>query len=145
MPDHVYAFTIGAMAKAAQVSTPTIRYYESIGLLPRPRRSEARQRVYARADLDRLVFVRRCRDLGFDIETVRGLLGLSVRSDRDCSEARGIVAQKLSGLRQQLAEMLALETQLSGFLALCDDRCCGGVARDCTIFEGIANDPVGCA
>ena len=62
MSDHVFAFAIGDMAKATGVSTPTIRFYESIGLLPEPVRSQARQRVYSAADVDRLTFVRRCRD-----------------------------------------------------------------------------------
>lgn len=144
MSDHVFAFTIGAMAKAAKVSTPTIRFYESIGLLPRPIRTSAQQRVYAAADLDRLIFVRRCRDFGFGIETVRSLLGLSVRGDAECSPAREIVAIHLTVLRKQLAEMKALETQLAGFVTRCDESCAGGAARDCVIFADLGCAPANC-
>lgn len=144
MSDHVFALTIGAIAKAAGVSTPTIRYYEGIGLLPRPVRSAAHQRLYTSADLDRLIFVRRCRDFGFGIETVRSLLGMSVRDDKDCSSTREIVAAHLSGLRQQLEEMKVLETQLAGFVARCDESCAGGAARDCAIFSDLGCQPKGC-
>ena len=97
MSDHVFAFAIGDMAKATGVSTPTIRFYESIGLLPEPVRSQARQRVYSAADVDRLTFVRRCRDFGFGIDEVRVLLAASVRSDMDCASARDMVAALCSG------------------------------------------------
>jgi DNA-binding transcriptional MerR regulator len=76
--------TIGKLAKAAGVSTPTIRYYEEIGLLPPADRSESGQRVYGAEDLERLTFIRRCRDFGFGIEQVRLLAGLSISADRDC-------------------------------------------------------------
>ena len=144
MSDHVFAFAIGDMAKATGVSTPTIRFYESIGLLPEPVRSQARQRVYSAADVDRLTFVRRCRDFGFGIEEVRVLLAASVRSDMDCASARDMVAAHLAGLRQRLAEMKLLETQLAGFVRLCDDSCAGGAARDCAIFADLSAASAGC-
>ena len=72
---HVRVFTIGALGKAAGVSAPTIRYYEQIGLLPRPRRTAGGQRNYDETDLSRLTFIKQCRDFGFGIDQVRVLLG----------------------------------------------------------------------
>lgn len=145
MAHHVFALTIGAMAKAAGVSTPTIRFYESIGLLPQPIRSAARQRVYSAADLDRLIFVRRCRDFGSGIEAVRSLLGMSVSAEPDCASPREVVAAHLTDLRQRLAEMQALEVQLAGFVTRCDEGCApGGPARDCAIFADLGGAQSGC-
>jgi hypothetical protein len=57
---HVRVFTIGALAKATGVSTPTIRYYEEIGLLPRANRTTSGQRRYDQDDLGRLTFIKQC-------------------------------------------------------------------------------------
>ena len=58
---------IGALARVAQTSVPTVRYYEQIGLLPPAARQGGSQRVYAEADVRRLTFIRRCREFGFPI------------------------------------------------------------------------------
>jgi len=86
---HVAVLTIGQLAKAAGVTTPTIRYYEEIGLLPKAGRSAAGQRIFAKSELKRLTFIRRCRDFGFSIDQVRVLAGLSIRADHDCTRAKG--------------------------------------------------------
>lgn len=133
--------TIGQLAQVADVSTPTIRYYEEIGLLPEAVRSTSGQRRYVRADVDRLVFIRRCRDFGFSIDQVRALAGLSISPDRDCDEARDIAATHLEQVQAKLAEMRGLEKSLKGFVAQCDLTCSGGPARDCAVFKDMAIQP----
>ncbi|RZJ09911.1 MAG: MerR family transcriptional regulator, partial [Rubrivivax sp.] len=64
------ALSIGTVAKQAGCSVPTIRYYEDIGLLPPAARTAAGQRSYGKADLQRLGFIRRCRELGFPVDQV---------------------------------------------------------------------------
>ncbi len=88
MDVHARMFTIGALAKAAGVTTPTVRYYEDIGLLPKADRTSGGQRNYSQDDVGRLTFIRQCRDFGFGIDQVRVLLELSISSDRDCAETR---------------------------------------------------------
>ena len=68
--------TIGALSKATGVKVTTIRYYESIGLLPEPARSGSGQRVYDASGFERLEFIRHARDLGFSVETIRDLIAL---------------------------------------------------------------------
>ena len=68
---------IGDLARAAGTRVVTIRYYEKVGLLPVPDRTEGNYRTYGAPALDRLRFIRRCRDLGFSLEQVRGLLALA--------------------------------------------------------------------
>ena len=130
--------TIGKLAKAAGVSTPTIRYYEEIGLLPEADRSDSGQRIYGSDDLDRLTFIRRCRDFGFGIEQVRLLAGLSISADRDCREVGDIARVHLGEVQARLAELKALEHSLQRFVAQCDSVCCGGPGRDCVVFKDLA-------
>lgn len=132
---HVRVLTIGQLAKAAGVTTPTIRYYEEIGLLPKAGRSAAGQRIYAESELERLTFIRRCRDFGFSIDQVRVLAGLSISADQDCSQVRDMAHAHLSEVRAKLDELKALETSLEAFAQRCDTACAGGPGRDCVVFE----------
>lgn len=130
--------SIGLVARRAGATVPTVRYYEDIGLLPPAARTEAGQRSYNEAAIRRLVFIRRCRDLGFSIEQVRELIGLVDEPDRPCAEVRGIAAAHLAQVRQKLEELKALESTLSTFVCSCDTACSGGPAVDCTILEDLA-------
>src|SRR6266568_4363824 len=84
MKVHVRVLTIGALARETGVSTPTIRYYEEIGLLPQAGRGANGQRIYDDAGLQRLTFIKRCRDFGFSIDQVRVLASLSISTDAAC-------------------------------------------------------------
>ncbi|WP_439599956.1 MerR family transcriptional regulator [Devosia sp.] len=141
---HVSVLTIGRLAKAAGVTTPTIRYYEEIGLLPPAGRSAAGQRLYEDTDLERLIFIRRCRDFGFSIDQVRELAGLSISADQDCSKVRDIAHSHLDEVRSRLAELKALETSLEAFADQCDNACAGGAGRDCIVFESLRAEGTCC-
>lgn len=140
---HVRVLTIGALAKAAGVTTPTIRYYEEIGLLPAAGRTAAGQRVYDGSDVERLTFIRRCRDFGFSIEQVRALVGLSISTDKDCAPVRDIAQGHLEQVRTKLEELKALEHSLEAFVVQCDTVCAGGAGRDCVIFKDLATPTTG--
>lgn len=130
--------SIGVVARRTSATVPMIRYYEDVGLLPPPRRTEAGQRSYDEATVRRLVFIRRCRDFGFSIEQVRELVGLVDQPDRPCAEVRDIAAGHLEQVRQKLDELKALEASLNAFVCSCDTACAGGAAVDCTILEDLA-------
>ena len=132
------AFSIGVLAQRTGCSVPTIRYYESIGLLPAGPRTEAGRRVYNEAAVRRLGFIRRCRDFGFVIEQVRELVGLMDEPERPCVDVRDVAARHLSQLRSKLAELQALERAMTAFVGSCDSACAGGAAVDCTILEDLA-------
>jgi MerR family transcriptional regulator, copper efflux regulator len=134
---HVRVLSIGTLAKAAGVTTPTIRYYEDIGLLPKPERNASGQRIYDEGDVERLTFIRRCRDFGFSIDQVRLLASLSISPDRDCAEVRDIASEHLTDVRAKLAELKALEQSLAGFVDRCDIACSGGPGRECLVFKDI--------
>jgi DNA-binding transcriptional MerR regulator len=68
------ALTRGRLAKATGTKIETIRFYEKVGLLAAPERTSSNYRAYRQADVERLSFIRRARDLGFSLDQVRSLL-----------------------------------------------------------------------
>ena len=134
----VLPLSIGAAAKRTGCSVPTIRYYEEVGLLRPAARTEGNQRHYDDGAIQRLTFIRRCRDFGFTIEQIRSLAGLVDQPSRDCVEVRDIAQVHLTEVRNKLADLQALEASLSTFVTGCDSACAGGPALDCTILEDLA-------
>lgn len=130
--------TIGKVASRTGCSAPTIRYYESIGLLPAPRRGDGHQRIYSDADCKRLQFIRRSRDFGFPIDQVRQLLVLLDGRQDSCDPARNIAAHQLANVRQKLDELQALERSLKSLVDDCSDICAGGPAEACVIVQELA-------
>jgi DNA-binding transcriptional MerR regulator len=122
---------IGELAERTGTNTPTIRYYESIGLLPRAGRQDGGQRRYAEDDVSRLTFIRRCRDFGFSVEQVRELAGLVEDPARCCTDARDIAQAHLDDVRRKLAELRALEREIADFVRRCDVACAGGPGPEC--------------
>src|SRR3546814_14027019 len=92
----------------------TIRYYEKIGLLPAPARSDGGHRLYGHGHLMRLGFVRRARELGFTLDEIRALLRLAEDRDRPCAEAREVAAAHLTDIRTKIADLQAMESVLAG-------------------------------
>jgi DNA-binding transcriptional MerR regulator len=131
--------TIGALSSETHCTVPTIRYYEQIGLLPRPARASNGHRYYREDDLKRLTFIKRCRDFGFPIEQVRDLAGLFEDGDRACVEVRDLAQVHLEQVRAKLEEMRQLEASLEAFVGSCDAACNGGPTRDCVIIEDMAS------
>ncbi len=129
---------IGNLAQATQTTTPTIRYYEEIGLLPLPPRQAGSQRVYGDDDVRRLTFIRRCRDFGFPIDKVRLLVSLVQDGDRSCRVARDVAYDHLSEIRQKLAELRELERSVAAFVESCDRTCLGGTGAECVMLEELA-------
>lgn len=125
---------IGDLAEQTDTSAPTIRYYEQIGLLRTASRQSGNQRVYGRADVERLTFIRRCREFDFSIEQVRTLVRLLDNRSSSCLDARELAATHLDAVRTKMRELRALERSLVGLVADCDAKCAGGPGPDCVIL-----------
>ena len=123
--------TIGKLGQAAGVKVPTIRYYEQIGLLHEPDRSGGNQRLYPRAALDRLSFIRHARELGFPLEAIRDLLSLSDSPDQSCAAADAIATRQLQSVRARISRLRALDTELERMV----DQCACGTISDCRVIE----------
>jgi len=127
--------TIGRLAKASNVKVTTIRYYESIGLIDPPDRSEGGQRIYDEKAIERMRFIRHARDLGFPLEAIRELIALSRNEDRSCAEVDAIARRHAADVKQRIKRLKALERELNRMIKECSvDR-----ISDCRIMEVLSN------
>lgn len=127
--------SIGALARRAATKVPTIRYYETIGLMPAPFRSEGNQRLYDPRQAGRLMFIRHARELGFPIEAIRTLLALADTPDRPCDEADRLAGAQLAQVRSRIRRLRALEAELKRMT----ESCRHGFSPDCRVIEILGN------
>ena len=122
---------IGPVAARTGVNVETIRYYERIGLLPKPARSEGGWRVYTKADEQRLSFIRRSRELGFSIEDVEALIALGAGDNSNCAEVFELSCRHLVDIRRKIADLRRMERVLKTMAASCAE----GTLPHCPIIE----------
>ncbi|MEQ9607550.1 MAG: helix-turn-helix domain-containing protein [Kiloniellaceae bacterium] len=127
--------TIGDLAKSTGTKVVTIRYYERIGLLPAPARTAGNYRAYEPAHLERLRFIRRCRDLGFTLDQICELLRLSSQDGKSCAEVDRIAAAHLVETEEKIADLTRLAARLRRIISRCEH---GGVIADCRIIEALS-------
>lgn len=128
---------IGELARATGTKTETIRYYERIGLLPKPSRTAANYRSYGTAELARLSFIRRARALGFSIEQVSALLDLADRRDRSCDAVDALAKGHLETIEAKIADLAALRRELADLIGQCRQ----GTIAECRILDALAPSP----
>lgn len=126
---------IGQLSKTTGTNVETIRYYERIGLLPEPARTDGGYRSYDAAHRSRLKFIRHSRDLGFTIQEIRSLLDLSDHPTRDCKEADEIASRHLAQVERKIAQLQVLQQELSRIVG----QCRGGLAADCRVIDALAD------
>ncbi len=124
------SLSIGDLGRRTRCKVQTIRWYEEVGLLPSPARTEGGHRVYGRAHLARLDFIRHAREFGFTLDAIRALLALSDHPERPCEEVHALASGQLAAVEDKL---------LRAELARMTDACRGGVAGDCRILETLAD------
>jgi DNA-binding transcriptional MerR regulator len=128
-------FTIGKLAKSSQVKVPTIRYYESEGLISAVTRTAGNQRLYSNTELNRLNFIRHGRDLGFTLDDIRDLVSLQQEPDEPCADAHRIVNEQLNSVRSRIERLKSLETELARIADLHDPGAC----KNCKVIESLAD------
>ena len=130
--------TIGELSRRTGCCIETIRYYERIGLLPKPRREKGgRFRRYDSDDIARLTFIRRARQLGFTLDDVRGLLRLAASEGQDARlEARSLAAAHVADIRAKIADLQEMERVLTE--AMCE--CEAGRETRCPLIEVLSSD-----
>jgi DNA-binding transcriptional MerR regulator len=123
--------TIGALGRNTGTKVQTIRYYEQIGLMPEPGRSEGGQRRYDPTDEDRLAFIRHARQLGFPLEAIRELLGLADTPGHSCSHVDSIASKQLREVEARIARLELLRIELRRMVT----ECAGGEVSSCRVLE----------
>ncbi|WP_323014107.1 Cu(I)-responsive transcriptional regulator [Devosia sp.] len=125
---------IGQAASASGVSAKMIRYYESIGLIRPPDRTESNYRVYGEDEVHVLRFVKRARTLGFSVEETATLLGLWQDKSRASAEVKAVASNHIAALETKISELEGMVNTLRHLV-----HCCGGDSRpDCPILDDLA-------
>lgn len=129
-------YKIGQLAKLADVTPDTIRYYEKQQMMDHEIRTEGGFRLFSENDLQRLRFIRYGRQLGFSLEAIRELLSIRVDPDHHtCEESKNIVQTRLLEVEGMIAELQHMQRSLQRL----NDTCCGTVhsSRYCSILEAL--------
>ncbi|WP_055049142.1 MerR family transcriptional regulator [Devosia sp. A16] len=126
---------IGELSRRTGVKVPTIRFYEQIGLLPSPPRTEGNQRRYGKAEVERLNFIRHSRELGFEVEDIRELLEMAASPQASCHQADSIARNHLTEIDRRIASLTALRGELNRMV----EECGHGRICDCRIIEVLAD------
>ena len=127
---------IGQAAAASGVSSKMIRYYESIGLIPKTVRTESGYRVYSDQDVHTLRFIRRSRDLGFSVEQIADLVSLWQDRERASKDVKAIALEHVSVLERKIRELQEMASTLKHLAK----NCHGDARPHCPIIEELASD-----
>jgi DNA-binding transcriptional MerR regulator len=126
---------IGRLAAETGVKVPTIRYYESVDLLPAPLRTGSNRRTYKEQDVRRLSFIRHARELGFEVDAIRELLALADQPQRPCAQADAIARAHFADIESKIARLELLRAEVSRMLTECSQR----EIRECRVIEVLAS------
>ena len=124
---------IGQVSAATGCQIETIRYYERIGLLKAPARTEAGYRHYTDADVDRLRFVARGRALGFSLEEIASLLRLAQDEGLSCDDVDRLARAHLADVQQRVGELLRIQEELQRTI----EGCRGTQRSQCSILQAL--------
>jgi DNA-binding transcriptional MerR regulator len=103
---------IGELAQEVGVDPPTIRYYESIGVLPEPERTPSGYRAYTPEDVERVRFVTLARSLGLGLEDIRQILALRDRGEAPCRFVRNVLDRQVDAVEERIRQLRELSTEL---------------------------------
>ncbi len=128
-------YAIGELAAETGVKVPTIRYYEGVGLIEAPPRTEGNQRRYSDAALERLRFIAHARAMGFPMEELKAMLRIAGHKDAPCADLDELVRGRLAEVDDRINRLTALRGELSAML---ESRHHGTVA-ECRVVEVLSD------
>lgn len=124
---------IGEAAGASGCHIETIRYYERVGLLPAPGRTEGGYRYYTEGQVQRLRFITRGRELGFSLDEIRSLLALADDESLSCGDVDRLARRHLEEIRARVRELNRMVRELERTITGCQ----GGRRAQCTILDAL--------
>lgn len=125
--------TIGALSRHTGVNIETIRYYEKSGIMPDPPRSAGGYRLYGQKHQKRLGFIRRCRQLGFSMSDIKGLLDLVDGREFTCGEVHALTVKHADQVRDKINDLKRLEKTLRTIAS----ECTGEQVPECPIVDAL--------
>ena len=123
--------TISELAKNAGVNIETIRYYERLGLISEPPRTESGYRIFSPEVIQRIKFIKRSQDLGFSLSEINKLLTLTESEGFSCWEVRQFASQKLEEIELKIRDLQNIKSVLQDLSSKCSE----GSINGCPIIE----------
>jgi MerR family transcriptional regulator, copper efflux regulator len=136
---------IGDVAARSGISAPTIRYYESIGLLAAAPRSAKGYRHYGDSTLEELSFIKKAQALGFSLDEIGEILKLSRTGQAPCSRVLDLARRHLAAIDERIRQLGAFRDTLAGEVAKWDgikEPTCGGLCQMIAASERPSGGPV---
>ncbi|WCK52982.1 Hg(II)-responsive transcriptional regulator [Aneurinibacillus sp. Ricciae_BoGa-3] len=127
-------FRIGQLAKKSRVNKETIRYYERIGIIPEPARTDSGYRMYSEQAVDRLHFIKGTQELGFTLNEIDKLLGVLENDEAKCSDMKDFAIQKLEHIHRKIQDLKRVEKMLISLKQTCSKN---KDIYECPIIEAL--------
>jgi MerR family mercuric resistance operon transcriptional regulator len=131
----------GDVARLTGINIETLRYYERIGLVESPARTNGGHRTYSDDDIRKLAFIKRGRELEFSIEEIRALLDLATPEKFSCERVQELTSARLKVIREKLAMLREAESVLAGAL----EKCPVTPVSDCPVINELGRSTACCA
>ncbi|MFT9494452.1 MerR family transcriptional regulator [Anaerosolibacter sp.] len=125
--------TISQVAEGANVNIETVRYYEKLGLISKPPRTEAGYRQFPGEVIQRIKFIKRAQELGFTLSEVGKLLAVSDGGDFDCYDIQQFASKKLEEIEQKMRDLEKIKSILQSLSSKCPGQ--GSPVNKCPILE----------
>ncbi len=128
--------TVGVLAKESNINLETVRYYERIGLMPKPKRRESGYRFYGEDDVARLSFIVRAKELGFTLKEIRELLAMRIDSDTKCADMKSLAERKILDIETRINDLRRISEHLQALVEQCTD---GDLSlEECPVVKALA-------
>ena len=112
-------YKVGDIAEKVGVNVETLRYYEKIKIMPKPKRMESRYRIYDELDLKRLLFIKRAKELGFTLKEIKELLNLKIEATATCGDVKHLAEHKLTDIEERIKDLKSIKNVLVKLVNQC--------------------------
>lgn len=112
-------YKVGEIAQKVNVNVETLRYYEKIKIMPKPKRKESHYRFYDELDLRRLLFIKRAKELGFTLKEIKELLNLKIESTATCGDVKHLAEHKLTDIEERIKDLKNIKNVLIRLINQC--------------------------
>jgi Hg(II)-responsive transcriptional regulator len=114
--------TIGQLAKAVNLNTQTIRYYERIGLIDKPDTNDAGYRIYSEKAADVLRFIKHAKEIGFSLKQISEIFSLENNKNNTCSKVKMLAEKKVYEIDKKLNSLKIMRKELLNLISLCEEK-----------------------
>ncbi len=126
--------TVGRLSRTVGINVETVRYYENIGLMPKPERKESGYRVYSDSDVERLRFIKKSKLLGFTLKEIKELLLLRIDDNTTCDDLREKAELKIEEVNLKIKELKKIKRALEKLARQCHIN---APKSECSILENL--------